>query len=77
MTFPKKGTRKIEVDGQLYFYRLKHYDRHGDPCRDGDGVPEQTVMLFESEAGGPTYHWDFTVAVTPGMVAKAIRKSIS
>jgi hypothetical protein len=70
MTIPKKGSRKIIVDGKEYRYSVK-------PTEAGrrDGSKRLTIQANSTYG---TYAWRyFDNAVTPSMVERFIREIIN
>lgn len=77
MTFPRKGTRKVQVDGETYNWRLKAYDAPYED--DAEGVAWRNVIVVQAESGGPVWQKTFEnyQFVTPVMVIEAIQEKIS
>jgi hypothetical protein len=72
MTFPKKGSRKITVNGRVYLWRLKAYHPEWNNAAFITDIPERCEVLIQAPNGSIQTKEFHGVAVTPAMVAEAI-----
>lgn len=73
--FPKKGTRRLEVDGKVYLWRVNSYEPDWDLME-----PYRTELLVQPEGEGGTV-WTGSYRdseghppITPAMVEDLIRE---
>lgn len=81
MAIPKKGSRKIVVDGYEFVWkfrkRMGHNERHGVDYLIPIQYMDRQILLISTGYNRSDFYFDDIFSVTPSIIEKCIRFSIS